>query len=68
MLLLCAWHHQGFKFGIYGAAGFTTCGRRAGTLYHERQDALQYKEWGVDYLKYDVRPTSSPGPKGGGLR
>lgn len=44
-------HAQGFKFGIYGAAGFTTCGKRAGSLYHERQDALWYKEQGVDYLK-----------------
>jgi hypothetical protein len=30
-------HAAGFKLGIYGAAGFTTCGKRAGTLYHERQ-------------------------------
>jgi alpha-galactosidase len=25
-----ALHANNFKFGIYGAAGFTTCGRRAG--------------------------------------
>ena len=36
-----------------GAAGYTTCGRRAGSLYHERQDAKTYKSWGVSYLKYD---------------
>ena len=30
--LACYWcHWQGFKFGIYGAAGFTTCAHRAGT-------------------------------------
>ena len=46
-------HKKGFRFGIYGAAGFTTCGHRAGSLYHERQDARWYKEQGVDYLKYD---------------
>ena len=36
-----------------GAAGFTTCGKRAGSLYHERQDARWWKSQGVDYLKYD---------------
>ena len=46
-----ALHKKHFKFGIYGAAGFTTCGHRAGGLYHERQDAATYKAWGVDYLK-----------------
>ena len=35
------------------AAGYTTCGRRAGTLYHEYDDAAKFKAWGVDYLKYD---------------
>ena len=46
-------HAKGFKFGIYGAAAFTTCGHRAGSLYRERQDARWYKEHGIDYLKYD---------------
>lgn len=46
-----ALHKKHFKFGIYGAAGYTTCGHRAGGLYHERQDAATYKAWGVDYLK-----------------
>ena len=46
-------HARGFKFGIYGAAAFTTCAHRAGSLYHERQDARWYKAQGVDYLKYD---------------
>jgi alpha-galactosidase len=54
-------HAQGFKFGIYGAAAFTTCGHRAGSLYHERQDARWYKEHGVDYLKY-VRLVTLEGP------
>lgn len=42
---------QGMKFGIYGAAGQTTCAGRVGGLYHERTDALTYAEWGAQYLK-----------------
>ena len=30
---------KGMKFGIYGAAGQTTCAGRAGGLYHEYIDA-----------------------------
>lgn len=49
-----------YKFGIYGAAGQTTCGSRAGSLYYEYGDAATYASWGVDYVKYDdcgeVRP------------
>ena len=30
---------RGMKFGIYGAAGQTTCAGRAGSLYHEYVDA-----------------------------
>lgn len=44
---------KGFRFGIYLAAGETTCGNRAGTLYHEFQDAKQLADAGVRYLKYD---------------
>lgn len=51
--LTAALHARGFRFGIYTAAGYTTCGRRAGTLYHEFADAARFKAWGVDYLKYD---------------
>jgi hypothetical protein len=39
------------KFGIYGAAGETTCASRVGSLYHERVDAQSYADWGADYLK-----------------
>ena len=49
-----ALHSKGFRFGIYGAAGQTTCGSRAGSLYHERRDAATLAAWGVDYLKYDL--------------
>lgn len=46
-------HSKGLKFGIYTDAGTKTCGGRPGSLGHEYQDARQYAEWGVDYLKED---------------
>jgi len=46
-------HAKGLKFGIYSDAGRLTCGKRPGGFGHEYQDARQYAEWGVDYLKYD---------------
>ena len=46
-------HANGFKFGMYGCAGKTTCGGYPGGRGHEFQDALQYASWGVDYFKYD---------------
>jgi hypothetical protein len=44
---------KGLQFGIYGAAGETTCASKAGGLYHERVDAQTYADWGATYLKYD---------------
>jgi len=46
-------HSLGLKFGIYNSAGSATCQMKAGSLDHEVVDALDYAEWGVDYLKYD---------------
>ena len=46
-------HSKGLKFGIYSDAGTLTCAKRPGSQGHEYQDALQYANWGVDYLKYD---------------
>jgi alpha-galactosidase len=46
-------HSKGLKFGIYTDAGTLTCAGRPGSLGHEYQDALQYANWGVDYLKED---------------
>lgn len=46
-------HSKGLKFGIYSDAGWKTCGGRPGSRGREYQDARQYAEWGVDYLKYD---------------
>ena len=46
-------HARGLKLGIYSDAGSKTCGGRPGSRGYERQDALTYAKWGVDYLKYD---------------
>jgi alpha-galactosidase len=46
-------HSKGLKFGIYSDAGTMTCAKRPGSLGHEYQDAQQYANWGVDYLKED---------------
>ena len=46
-------HSKGLKFGIYSDAGYKTCGEFPGSRGYEYQDARQYAEWGVDYLKYD---------------
>jgi alpha-galactosidase len=47
-------HSKGLKFGIYSSPGTQTCGRYAGSLGHEEQDAKMYAAWGVDFLKYDL--------------
>lgn len=46
-------HGLGLKFGIYSCAGSKTCQSRPGSRGYQFQDARQYAEWGVDYLKYD---------------
>ncbi|KAG8769257.1 hypothetical protein FRC16_006755, partial [Serendipita sp. 398] len=46
-------HAMGLKIGIYSSAGTMTCGRRFGSLGYEEIDAKTYKEWDIDYLKYD---------------
>lgn len=46
-------HEKGLKFGMYSCAGTHTCGGYPGSFEHEFQDAKQFAEWGVDYLKYD---------------
>ena len=43
----------GLKFGLYSDSGLFTCQRRPGSFGHERQDAESYREWEIDYLKYD---------------
>ena len=46
-------HSKGLKFGIYSDAGTLTCAKRMASIGHEYQDAKQYANWGVDYLKED---------------
>lgn len=46
-------HCKELKFGIYSDAGYLTCGGFPGSRGYEYQDARQYAEWNVDYLKYD---------------
>jgi len=52
-------HSLGLKMGIYSDAGSATCGGRPGSRGHEYQDARQYAQWGIDYLKYDWCNTSN---------
>ena len=47
-------HSKGLKFGMYSAAGIMTCAGYPGSYGHEYEDARQFAEWGVDYLKYDL--------------
>jgi alpha-galactosidase len=56
-------HSLGLKFGVYSDAGSKTCAGRPGGLGHEYQDALQYADWGVDYLKYDWCNTTTQDAK-----
>lgn len=46
-------HERGLKFGMYSCAGTHTCAGYPGSFEHEFQDAKQFAQWGVDYLKYD---------------
>ena len=46
-------HGKGLKLGIYTDAGTLTCAKRMGSIGHEYQDARQYANWGIDYLKED---------------
>lgn len=46
-------HSKGLKFGMYSCAGFKTCAGYPSSYGHEYEDAKQFAEWGVDYLKYD---------------
>lgn len=46
-------HEKGFKFGMYSCCGTRTCAGYPGSFEHEFEDARQFADWGVDYLKYD---------------
>ena len=57
-------HSKGLKFGIYSCCGVRTCAGHPGSFEHEFEDAAQFAQWGVDYLKYDNchRPGSQTTP------
>ncbi|KAJ3215670.1 hypothetical protein HDU67_000138 [Dinochytrium kinnereticum] len=46
-------HSKGLKFGLYSSAGTYTCQGRPGSLRYEKEDAIAYARWEVDYLKLD---------------
>jgi alpha-galactosidase len=46
-------HAKGLKLGIYADAGVWTCGGKPGSLGYERQDAILFASWAIDYVKYD---------------
>ena len=47
-------HSKGLKFGMYNDIGTNLCaGAEVGTCGHENEDAENYLEWGVDFLKVD---------------
>lgn len=45
-------HDMGLKFGVFSAAGIKSCVSGAGSLAYEQTDAMDFAQWGVDYLKY----------------
>jgi alpha-galactosidase len=57
-------HSKGLKLGIYSCAGWKTCAGKPGSRGYEFQDALQYAQWGIDYLKYDWCNTEGLNAKG----
>ncbi|MFI5387258.1 MAG: NPCBM/NEW2 domain-containing protein [Fimbriimonadales bacterium] len=46
-------HANGLKLGIYSGPGPRTCAGFEASYKHELDDARQYANWGIDYLKYD---------------
>ena len=49
--------------GRYTAKGPHTCQKRAASCLHEAQDAKQWAEWGVDYVKDDSCRSDRTSPK-----
>ncbi len=46
-------HSKGLKAGTYTSPGPWTCAGYTGAYGHEAADALQFANWGFDFLKYD---------------
>ncbi|CAE6454972.1 unnamed protein product [Rhizoctonia solani] len=59
-------HQKGLKFGLYGDAGYYSCdssggnSKWLGSRGYEKQDAILYASWNIDYLKYDNCYITSP--------
>lgn len=60
-------HGKGLKAGIYSSPGKMTCGKKLGSLLHEKIDADTWANWGIDYLKYDKCSYGELIPANGGL-
>jgi alpha-galactosidase len=51
---LCDYIHSlGLKVGIHTSPGPTTCAGREASYGHEKEDALTFAGWGIDFVKYD---------------
>lgn len=46
-------HSLGLGSGLYTAKGTTTCAGFAASCNHEVEDAAQWAEWTIDYVKDD---------------
>jgi alpha-galactosidase len=46
-------HSKGLKLGTYSDAAHKTCAGWPGSYGYEEQDAAQFAQWGIDFLKYD---------------
>jgi alpha-galactosidase len=46
-------HSKGLKLGIYSSPGPKTCAGYEGSYQHDRDDAAQWADWGIDLVKYD---------------
>ena len=57
------WGLRELLAGRYTAKGPHTCQKRAASCLHEAQDAKQWAEWGVDYVKDDSCRSDRTSPK-----
>ena len=46
-------HSKGLKAGLYSSPGPLTCSGYTASYQFEDKDALQWANWGFDYIKYD---------------
>jgi len=46
-------HSKGLKAGLYSSPGYLTCSGYTASYRFEFNDAIQWADWGFDYLKYD---------------